>query len=470
MNIQIFPPQGLSETGGRPHNEDAIFPAPEKCTESDRLFIVCDGVGGANKGEIASQMVVEGFSRFFAQNPPPGPANEGYINHALRQTETQMSWYLSSHPECANMATTLTLLYLDSEGALVAWAGDSRIYQFRSGKCIFKSRDHSLVAELVKQGKITEEEAETHPRRNVILRAVKGSGGDATEVDVRRLSDIQPGDIFFLCSDGINEQWNEARLGELFGSAIKPEQMKGRIKARSEGNTKDNFSCYLVQIQSIGEEKKVASSPPKSQRTKTLTWIAAGAVLLMVMIMIFRGGKSPQDLSSTILTRADSLIVAQKYEQALVWFDSLQKLTPEPSEEILKKSEKTADSLRNIISIEKEAIEDLGGRADAAIRGRDYIQLLETESALTDFIETHRKNPAVDKIYDSIKKAVIQKEQALNPKEQVSLITAEMETFFNKNNCDQVKLFLMLAKEKAGEDPEARAIISEKESSVKSCN
>lgn len=469
MNIQISQPQGLNNIGGRSQNEDAIFPAKDQSTPADRLFLVCDGVGGANKGEVASQLVVAGFSRFFTQNPPPGPVEDGYLYRALRQTESEMSWYLSEHPECQNMATTLTLLCFDEEGAVVAWAGDSRIYQFRGGKCLFKSRDHSLVAELVKQGKITEEEAEHHPRKNVILRAVKGSGGDATDMDIRRLTDIQAGDIFFLCSDGITEQWNDARLSELFTSGIKPDQMIGRINARSQGNTKDNFSCYLVQITSTEAEVTIASPKPTTSQVKKLAWMAAGVLFLMIAFFYFRKSKPAPDVASKIMAKADSVIRIQNFEKALFWYDSLKRLTPAPEDFILKKAAQTSDSVRNIIAVEKEKIEDLAGRAEAAIRANDYISMLNTASALTDFIETNRKNNQIEEKYTSLGKAIKQKEKSLTPKEQVSLIVAEMETAFEKNNCLAVKGYLLLAKTKAGDDQAALNLLNEKEKSVKSC-
>ncbi|MEZ4775769.1 MAG: protein phosphatase 2C domain-containing protein [Bacteroidia bacterium] len=469
MKIQISQPQGLNEIGGRAQNEDAIFPASDQSTTADRLFLVCDGVGGANKGEVASRMVVEGFSRFFAQNPPGEPISEGYLIRALRQTEAEMSWHLSQHPECQNMATTLTALCLDEEGAIVGWVGDSRIYQFRGGKCLFKSRDHSLVAELVKQGKITEEEAEHHPRKNVILRAVKGSGGDATDMEIRRLSDVQPGDIFFLCSDGITEQWNDARLSELFGSGIKPDQMIGRIKARSQGNTKDNFSCYVIQIQSTEAETAVVSEKPKTSQIKKFAWIAIGAMILFAAFFMSRKGKPSRDPAPEILAKADSVIRIQQFEKALVWYDSLKRLAPPPEEAILKKAANRSDSIRNIISIEKEKIEDLVGRTEAVLQSKDYISMLNTASALTDFIETNRKNDQIEAKYTSIGNAIKQKENSLNPKEQVSLIVAEMETEFGKNNCPEVKRYLRLAKTKAADDKNALKILSEKEKLVKSC-
>ena len=103
------------------------------------------------------------------------------------------------------MATTLTMVSVGASGITLAHIGDSRIYQFRQGEIIYQTEDHSLVNSLVKLGKISKEEALTHPQKNVIIRAIQGSE-HPTEADVVLLKDIQAGDYFFMCTDGVLER------------------------------------------------------------------------------------------------------------------------------------------------------------------------------------------------------------------------------------------------------------------------
>ena len=161
MNITIGNPWAVSEKGGRLNNEDSIFPLPETANSNQNLFLVCDGVGGAEKGEIASSLACESFQTFFSTFRE-GEPNADFINKAIRYTEARFDDYVAIHPEAKGMATTLTMTFVGTTGITLAHVGDSRIYHFRKGEILFQTEDHSLVNSLVKLGKITHEEVAHH--------------------------------------------------------------------------------------------------------------------------------------------------------------------------------------------------------------------------------------------------------------------------------------------------------------------
>lgn len=251
IKIHIHPPCQLNEIGKRENNEDNIYPAVNQATIEDRLFVVCDGVGGSNKGEIASKIVCDSFGDFVKEQEESKEINADFFTEALRAVEHKMSLYEMDHPACKGMKTTLTLVWFRPEGAWVAWCGDSRIYQFRNGRIVYKSEDHSLVNKLLKEGQITEEEAQNHPHGNVILRAIAGEREPA-ELDVVLLDDLRPGDIFMLCSDGITEKLTDANLSEL-ASLEDVEMMQEQVAQFCETFSRDNYSMYLVGLRNVEE-------------------------------------------------------------------------------------------------------------------------------------------------------------------------------------------------------------------------
>ncbi|MFN8356872.1 MAG: protein phosphatase 2C domain-containing protein [Spirosomataceae bacterium] len=265
MPLTIYQPNGFSFIGNRAVNQDAVSPDLAEATEQDRLFLVCDGMGGGPSGEIASELVVQGITQFFNSYEFPfgknmlGNGNEvadsletQFINDAVLEAQTQLDTYLAANPTAKGMGSTLALLYLVHQqhvsSALVAHIGDSRVYQIRQGKIIWQSEDHKWVNELVKKGVLTPEEAETHPKRNVISRVVQAASERQEVADVHELFDIQPEDYFFLCSDGVLEALTDARLEEILASMATEDEKLTQLKTVCDGHTADNASAYLVKI------------------------------------------------------------------------------------------------------------------------------------------------------------------------------------------------------------------------------
>ncbi len=259
MTVEIYPPHSLNEKGQRLENEDSIYPN-STASSSDRLFIVCDGLGGAEKGEEASRIVCETF----ATSLKDLDAVFGYdLDRALELAELRLDEYVEAHPDAEGMATTLAMLILDKEGAKAAHVGDSRVYHIREGEICFKTKDHSLVNEMVSSNIITPEEAVNHPKRNIISRAIAGRGRP-TKMDVNLITDVRPGDYFFLCSDGVPESVTDANLVELLRQDIANEAKITTIGNYCHQYSKDNFSAYLVQIKEIEQ----SSTEPKSHQVQ----------------------------------------------------------------------------------------------------------------------------------------------------------------------------------------------------------
>jgi Sec-independent protein translocase protein TatA len=146
------------------------------------------------------------------------------------------------------MATTLTLAHVREDGIYVAWVGDSRVYQFRSGKVHFVTKDHSWVNDALKMGLITKEEAINHPKSNIITRAVQGTY-KPVKADSTLITDLQPNDYFLLCSDGVLESWMDEELEDLFANEESCAQLLIQLKLKCEKLSKDNFTAIVFKVE-----------------------------------------------------------------------------------------------------------------------------------------------------------------------------------------------------------------------------
>ena len=245
--ITIGKPCAVCEKGGRANNEDCIYPSSEYAESSQRLFLVCDGVGGAKRGEIASALACDALHPYIPTFLGDEDPTVEFIQQAVHYAETRFDTYLQQHSEATGMATTMTLAYIGRKSLTLAHIGDSRIYYIRKGKALYRSEDHSLVNSLVRLGRITPAEARIHPQRNLILRAIQGSH-IPTEAEVIQWKDIQTGDWLFLCSDGTLEHLDEIQLLQLFADTHNPAEIKENLLEICEGKTRDNYSFYLIPL------------------------------------------------------------------------------------------------------------------------------------------------------------------------------------------------------------------------------
>ena len=256
MAIKIFQPISFSELGQRDNNEDYVFPA--SINANTRLFIVCDGMGGLDKGEEASKITAEKIHQYYSDNPVEYLTEE-HLQKAIDVAFYALKAYMETNSLISRMGTTLTLLHINAHGATVAHVGDSRVYHIREGEILYKTKDHKQVLDMVEEGIITEEQAVNHPWRNRLSRSV--SVRSATSDDesprkpdkptVQQIEDLENGDYFFLCSDGVLEQVTDEILCNILVQD-KPNEAKIKdIIAVCKDKTKDNYTGVLVQISDV---------------------------------------------------------------------------------------------------------------------------------------------------------------------------------------------------------------------------
>ncbi len=235
---------GFSEKGKRDNNEDYILTTGEKAGAVHDITVVCDGVGGAQKGEIASQLVCSEILGYLGQQVS---INETVLKDALRFVESKLNAYVDSNPYSEGMATTLTIAVVEKEVVHLMHVGDSKILCIKKGQLAYESQDHSLVNEMVETGLISEEEALVHPKRNVITRAL-AAGSPNAEPTISTMDGLLEGDAIFLCTDGVLESFTANELFNLIISGKGDEDIIDDIKSNCSTHSKDNYSGYLLRF------------------------------------------------------------------------------------------------------------------------------------------------------------------------------------------------------------------------------
>ncbi|AFV77151.1 serine/threonine protein phosphatase [Thermus oshimai JL-2] len=221
----------------RPKNEDAVGGVG---TPWGGVFVVADGMGGHRTGEVASRLAVEAILEVLSQKEPSPKALLEAFEEANRRIYQE-----AQRPENRGMGTTATCLLLDLPYALIAHVGDSRAYLFRKGVLKQLTEDHSWVAERVRQGLLTVEEARTHRWRNVITNAL-GSFPEA-RVDLLGLK-VEPGDIFLLCTDGLYGVLEDRTLQEVLRNYPPEEAAERLVALANEWGGPDNISVAVVRV------------------------------------------------------------------------------------------------------------------------------------------------------------------------------------------------------------------------------
>ncbi len=219
-------------------NEDSFLDAREQ-----GLWVVADGMGGHSRGDRASQSIIEALHSF-----KPGA-------EAMPNVEDLLSRLHEANTICRELAegkvmgSTVAALYVHEDAGYVLWAGDSRIYRHRAGEFNQLTDDHSLVQELHRLGELTADEAENHPSANVITRAI----GVAEEIDIQvRQVDVQPGDRFLICSDGLFKDVRPAEVDNNLALPSPRQALEQLVKLALRRGGTDNVTAIVVQVPSAG--------------------------------------------------------------------------------------------------------------------------------------------------------------------------------------------------------------------------
>jgi PPM family protein phosphatase len=238
----------------RPSNQDSvIYSAPDEGSSQAALGVlalVADGMGGHVSGEIASQMAAQTVHYLFYRDAQPVPAAlaQGFAaaNFAIHERG-------QNDPTCAGMGTTCTAVVLRDDQIWLGHVGDSRAYLIRNGEIRPISEDHSLVAELVRQGKLTENEAKEFPDRHVLLSALGIAPRVAPTIWQKGLS-AHNGDVLVLCSDGLTDVLDDATIRDAVGSRPPFEACQALIEYALRGGGPDNVSVGVLAIGALDTE------------------------------------------------------------------------------------------------------------------------------------------------------------------------------------------------------------------------
>ena len=235
-------------------NEDSVYArAP--------LFVVADGMGGAQAGEVASRIAVDTLSQGLPDGD--GPPEERLADR-VQEANAAIYEHSRRNADQAGMGTTTTAAYLDEHEAALAHVGDSRAYLFRDGKLERLTDDHSLVEEFRRQGKLTEEEARDHPQKSIITRAL----GPAPFVEVDRMTvPLRSGDVLLMCSDGLTSMIDEElvhRLVEQAGSLR--EAGESLVAAANDAGGRDNITVVLVRVEDVDRATAPAAADDAAEQ------------------------------------------------------------------------------------------------------------------------------------------------------------------------------------------------------------
>lgn len=236
-------PQAAAHTSTgrvRSSNEDAFGFRAEY-----GIFVVCDGMGGAAGGEVASRMTVNSFLERMCTECAAGAVRES-LHDAIVEANRAVLDRAEHEPGLYGMGTTLVALVLRPETAFIAHAGDSRCYLYRGGRLARRTHDHSLVDEQLRMGTMTQQEAYCSPFRSVITRAV---GTQTTIAEEVQEFPIQPGDLFLLCTDGLTREISEERIAGILSSDSALESAaRALVQAANDAGGRDNVTCVLVRV------------------------------------------------------------------------------------------------------------------------------------------------------------------------------------------------------------------------------
>ncbi|MBI4897795.1 MAG: Stp1/IreP family PP2C-type Ser/Thr phosphatase [Actinobacteria bacterium] len=254
MTLRVIDHAAASDVGRlRRANEDSYFVRVP-------LFVVADGMGGAQAGEVASKIAAEAFADDLDESLAPERRLAEVVAGANREIHRQSV----SDPDMQGMGTTLTAALLGDEELTLAHVGDSRAYRLRDGELTRLTTDHSLVGEMVRRGAITESEAERHPQRSILTRALGPE--DSVEIDTLSYG-VREGDVYVLCSDGLTTMLDDAEIAESAASGGPMREIANDLIARAnDAGGADNITVVAFKVGGAGTGASAEAGAPDSDQ------------------------------------------------------------------------------------------------------------------------------------------------------------------------------------------------------------
>src|SRR4051794_3764962 len=231
----------ISDVGRvRKDNQDSGYVGP-------RLIAVCDGVGGAARGDIASSTAIGELRKLADEPPGPGTDEKELLNqvNAALRAHRRIAELVDGDPSLDGTSTTATVALFDGQRVGMGHVGDSRAYLFRDGEISQLTNDHTFVQTLIDEGRITEAEARVHPHRNLILRAIDGTHDLEPDLFVLEL---KPHDRLLLCSDGASGVLDAGRLADILSTGSPDYAAVELVRASLEAGSSDNVTCLVAEV------------------------------------------------------------------------------------------------------------------------------------------------------------------------------------------------------------------------------
>jgi PPM family protein phosphatase len=289
----------------RDHNEDFVTclepNTAEEAAQNGWLYVVADGVGGADAGEVASQYASERTINHFLENSDTADWGERLLQ-AMQGANDDLRQMVVDRNDNKRMATTMVAALIYEQTALIANVGDSRGYLWHSNQLTQLTRDQSLVAKLVEEGAITESEAINHPHKNVILYSIGSERVPKIDLFEHNLT---AGDMLVLCSDGLTRHVDDEEISEIIQQQGPAEATQTLIKMANERGGQDNISVAVIRYGAA--QQKRPSSPPQNRAAATVTPVPARS-------QATASGRSFLWMYTIVLSMVQTLLIL------LVWF------------------------------------------------------------------------------------------------------------------------------------------------------
>jgi protein phosphatase len=250
----------LSDTGAvRAHNEDVALVAPldgasvpdvvtsiERAFSGPAVMAVCDGMGGAAAGEVASAQAARSIGEYLVRRRPPGEDLAVAVTRSLCAASERVHDLASANPRLSGMGTTATVCAVDRGEAVIGHVGDSRAYLYRDGRLRQITRDQTVAQLLVERGQLRPEDVDRFPMAHVILQAVGSS--PSVDVDLRTVA-LRAGDVILLCSDGLSGAVHASALCDVLATAPSAAVACARLVASAlEAGATDNVTCIVARV------------------------------------------------------------------------------------------------------------------------------------------------------------------------------------------------------------------------------